>query len=231
MSDDAVTTTSPGALRFDGFGAGAVRFYEELAANNTRDWFRANRRRYDDDVRAPLEYLLADLAGEFGEGKVFRPNRDTRFSRDKSPYKTAAAAVIERSGDAAHSLYLQLSADGLMVAGGAYMLAGDPLARLRAAVADDRTGPELERIVADLRGRGAQAGAHDELKTAPRGYPKDHPRIDLLRWKGVIAWFDHPPGAWLSTAAARDRVVEGWRALAPMNAWLDAHVRGAVPAD
>ncbi len=226
-----VETNDQATARFAGFGPGATRFYEELAANNTREWFHANRRWYEDDVRAPLEHLLADLAGEFGEGKVFRPNRDTRFSKDKSPYKTAAAAVIERSGDGAHSLYLQLSAEGLMVAGGAYMLPSDLLARMRAAIDDDRAGPELERIVGDLRDRGATAGTHDELKTAPRGYPKDHPRIELLRWKGVIAWFDHPPGPWLSTAEARDRVVEGWRAIAPLNAWLDAHVRPGGRAD
>jgi uncharacterized protein (TIGR02453 family) len=211
-------------MRFDGFGSGATRFYEELAADNTRDWWLANRQRYEREIRAPLEYLLDDLAAEFGEGKVFRPNRDTRFSKDKSPYKIAAAAVVGRSDDIPHSLYLQLSADGLMVAGGAYMLGGEGLARLRAAIDDDRTGPELERIVERLREQGAQTGAHDAVKTAPRGYPIDHPRIDLLRNKGIIGWFDHPPGRWLATAGARDRVVEGWRAIAPLNSWLAANV-------
>lgn len=212
-------------MRFDGFGTGAVRFYEELATNNTRDWFQANRGRYDDEVRAPLEYLLTDLAEEFGEGKVFRPNRDVRFSKDKSPYKTNAAAVIGGAGEGAHSLYLQLSGDGLMVAGGAYMLDRDALARFRAAIDDDRSGPELERIVDELQRAGAETGAHDQLKTAPRGYVVDHPRIELLRWKGMIGWFDHAPGPWLATAAARERVIAGWHAVGPLNAWLDAYVR------
>ena len=211
-------------MRFDGFGAGACRFYEELAENNSRDWFQDNRERYETEVRAPLEYLLDDLAGEFGEAKVFRPNRDVRFSKDKSPYKTNAAAVISGDGDE-RSLYVQISADGLMVGGGAYWLGGEPLERLRSAIDDDRTGPELERIVADLQAAGAQTGAHDTLKTAPRGYPKDHPRIELLRHKGIIGWWEHPPRKWLSTRAARDRVADGWRALGPLNAWLDAHVR------
>jgi uncharacterized protein (TIGR02453 family) len=214
-------------MMFQGFGDGAVRFYDELAANNTRDWFHANRRWYERDVRAPLEHLLADLAAEFGEGKVFRPNRDTRFSRDKSPYKTNAAAVIEPTTDGAHALYLQVSADGLMVAGGAYMLGGDELARYREAVADDRRGPDLAGIVARLERAGAEIGAHEQLKTAPRGFPKEHPRIDLLRMKGITAWFEHPLERWLFTPKARDRVADDWRAIGPLNAWLDTHVRSA----
>ena len=185
-------------MRFEGFGTGACRFYEELAENNSRDWFAGQPGRYETEVRAPLEYLLDDLAGEFGEAKVFRPNRDVRFSKDKSPYKTNAAAVISGDGDQ-RSLYVQISADGLMVGGGAYWLGGDPLERLRSAIDDDRTGPELERIVADLQAAGAETGAHDTLKTAPRGYPKDHPRIDLLRHKGIIGWWEHPPRKWLAT--------------------------------
>jgi uncharacterized protein (TIGR02453 family) len=215
-------------MMFEGFGEGALRFYDELAATNTRDWFQANRRWYERDVRAPLEHLLADLAAEFGEGKVFRPNRDTRFSRDKSPYKTNAAAVVggpNMGGEESHALYVQISADGLMVAGGAYMLDSDGLARYRAAVDDDRSGKELARIVDRLERAGAEIGAHDKLKTAPRGYPVDHPRIELLRWKGITAWFEHPPEPWLFTPKARDRVAEDWRAIGPLNAWLDTHVR------
>jgi uncharacterized protein (TIGR02453 family) len=212
-------------MLFEGFGEGALRFYDELAEHNTRDWFQANRRWYERDVRAPLEHLLADLAGEFGEAKVFRPNRDTRFSHDKSPYKTNAAAVIQAGDGAAHALYLQISAQGLTVAGGAYMLGGDGLARYRAAVADDRSGPELAAVVERLERAGAEVGAHEQLKTAPRGYPADHPRIGLLRWKGVTAWFEHLPEPWLFTPVARDRVAEGWRAIGPLTTWLDAHVR------
>ena len=211
-------------MRFEGFGAGACRFYEDLADNNSRDWFQANRDRYEAEVRAPLEYLLDDLAGEFGEGKVFRPNRDVRFSKDKSPYKTNAAAVISDEGDR-RSLYVQISAEGLLVGGGAYWLGGEPLERLRSAIDDDRTGAELEHIVADLEAAGAETGAHETLKTAPRGYAKDHPRIDLLRQKGIIGWWEHPPRRWLQTTEARNRLADGWRRLGPLNAWLDANIR------
>lgn len=211
-------------MRFDGFGPGALRFFDELAENNNRAWFQDNRSRYEDEVRAPLEYLLDDLAGEFGEAKVFRPNRDTRFSADKSPYKTAAAAAIHGPEGTIATLYVQLSATGLLVGGGCYHPARDQLARLRAAIADDRTGAEIEDVLAGVRKAGGDPTHGETLKTAPRGYSADHPRIELLRMKGLIAMFEHPPAAWLHKPETRDQVAHDWRALGPLNAWLDRHV-------
>jgi uncharacterized protein (TIGR02453 family) len=210
-------------MRFRGFGEGAIRFFEQLAADNRREWWQANKGWYESDIRAPLEYLLDDLAPEFGEAKVFRPNRDTRFSKDKSPYKTAAAAVVG-SPYSGHSLYIQVSAGGLMLGGGVFHGATDQLVRLRAAIDDDRTGAELEGLVADIRSRKGEVGAHEQLKTAPRGYAKDHPRIELLRYKGLIGWYEHPPRAWLYKPEARNRVADGWRSLAPLNDWLKTNV-------
>jgi uncharacterized protein (TIGR02453 family) len=210
-------------MRFQGFGEGATRFFDELAANNRREWWQANRDWYEADVRAPLEYLLDDLAPEFGEAKVFRPNRDTRFSKDKSPYKTSAAAVVG-TPFSGRSLYVQVSASGLMTGGGIFHGAADQLARLRAAIDDDRTGAEIEGIVAGIRARKGQIGAHEQLKTAPRGYAKDHPRIELLRHKGLIGWYEHKPRAWLRKPEARDRVADDWRSLGPLNDWLHTNV-------
>jgi uncharacterized protein (TIGR02453 family) len=209
---------------FQGFGAGALRFFEELAENNTRDWWLANKPWYETDIRAPLEHLLQDLAGEFGEAKVFRPNRDTRFSADKSPYKTQAAASVGDGPGNVGLLYVQLSATGLLVAGGSYMPARDQLARLREAIADDRTGAQLDTIIADLRRANARVEAHDTLKTAPRGYPADHPRIELLRLKGIIAVVEHAPEPWLHTERARDEITTAWRSFAPLNTWLTKNV-------
>jgi uncharacterized protein (TIGR02453 family) len=211
-------------MAFDGFGSGASRFFEELTAHNTRDWWHTNKAWYEADVRAPLERMLADLADEFGEAKVFRPNRDTRFSADKSPYKTSAAAIIGNPAGGASTLYVQIAADGMMVGGGCYHPAKDQLARLRDAIADDRTGTELEAIVKDLGGADGRVESPDQLKTAPRGYPPDHPRIELLRKKGLIGMFDHPPAPWLHTKKAKDTVARDWRALGPLNAWLDRNV-------
>ena len=211
-------------MRFDGFGPSALRFYDELAENNDRGWWQDNKARYETEIRAPLEYLLDDLAAEFGEGKVFRPNRDTRFSADKSPYKTAAAAVIHGPEGSIATLYVQVSATGLVVGGGSYHPARDQLARLRAAIADHRTGSELDGIVAGIEKAGGAPGHGDKLKTAPRGYSADHPRIELLRMKGLVALFEHSPEPWIHKAEARDQVAANWRALGPLNAWLDRNV-------
>jgi uncharacterized protein (TIGR02453 family) len=209
-------------VSFSGFGRGAIGFYTELALNNSREWWLANKARYEAEVRRPLELLLTELGDEFGEAKVFRPNRDTRFSKDKSPYKTAAAAVI--SPPEGGALYLSLSAEGLHVGGGGYQLDREQLGRYRHAVDDARAGPQLEAIAAALQANGAEVTSHTTLKTAPRGYPPDHPRIGLLRQDGIIAMWADPPRAWLYTAQAKAKVIARWRTLDPLNQWLGRHV-------
>ena len=218
-------------MAFDGFGSGLVAFFEELEANNNRDWWQANKDRYESEVRAPLEHLLADLAAEFGEARVFRPNRDTRFSSDKSPYKTAAAAVIGDVHGGPSTLYVQASAAGLMSGGGCYHPARDQLARMREAMAAEASGVALEAVASDLGRRGGELAAPERLKTAPRGYPTDHPRIDLLRMKGLVSIFEHPPGPWLNTRKALETVADDWRTVGPLNAWLDEHVGASTLPD
>jgi uncharacterized protein (TIGR02453 family) len=162
--------------------------------------------------------LLAELAGEFGAGKIFRPFRDVRFAKDKSPYKTAIGATLERGG------YVQFSAHGLAAGSGYYVMMADQLEQYRGAVDDDKAGAKLEKLVADLRKGGVDIAAHDTLKTAPKGYPKDHPRIELLRHKGLIAWRQWDVAAWMGTAKAKQRVVDFLVAARPLCAWLDTNV-------
>jgi len=206
------------AVAFRGWPSEAIDFYDGLEEDNSRDYWQAHKPVYDSAVRAPMEALLEELAPEFGEGKIFRPNRDVRFSADKSPYKTSIAAVLGEGG------YVQLSAAGLGVGNGMYMMAPDQLERFRAAIDDERTGGALVELVAATRAKDIEVTAHESLKTAPRGYPKDHPRIDLLRMKGVITWREWPVAPWLSTAKAKTRVVDLLRASRPVAGWLDEHV-------
>lgn len=196
----------------------ALEFYEGLEADNSKSYWTAHKDTYERDVYAPMVELLTELEPEFGAGKIFRPYRDVRFSVDKSPYKTAIAATLERGG------YVQLSARGLAAGSGMYMMATDQLARYRRAVAEDATGEPLQAIVTKLRRRGNEVMGHDQLKTAPRGYPNDHPRVELLRYKGIVVWREWPAAAWLGTAAAKRRVVEFLRATRPLNEWLATHV-------
>ena len=209
---------------FRGFPAAGLDFFTALAANNNRDFWLANKTTFEASVRDPMIAFLDSVADEFGTFHLFRMNRDVRFSKDKSPYKTAQAAVTETEGGATH--YLQLGADGLFVGGGMYHLAKDQLARFRAAVADDRTGPVLERAIAAVRKGRVEVshGFEAPLVTAPKGYPKDHPRIELLQWKGVIAHKQLGAPAWLHTRRAAAEIVKVWRTSAPLLAWLDENV-------
>jgi uncharacterized protein (TIGR02453 family) len=205
-------------MAFRGWPAEALEFYEGLEADNSKPYWTEHKERYERDVRAPMEALLADLEPEFGAGKIFRPYRDVRFSADKSLYKTEIGATLAEGG------YVQLSARGLACGSGMYVMASDQLARYRRAVADDLAGGQLTEVIAGIERRGAEVMGHEVLKSAPRGYPKDHPRIELLRYKGVVAWKQWPVAAWLGTATAKQRVVEFFRACRPLNDWLATHV-------
>ena len=205
-------------MAFRGWPAEALEFYEGLEADNSKAYWTAHKELYESAVLAPMLALLADLEPEFGAGKIFRPYRDVRFSADKTPYKTHIGATVERGG------YIQLSAKGLASGTGMYMMAPDQLDRYRRAVADDVVGSTLEAVIAGIAKHGITVTGHERLKSAPRGYPKDHPRIELLRHKGLISWQEWPAAAWLGTAAAKRRVVDFLRTCQPLNDWLTTHV-------
>jgi uncharacterized protein (TIGR02453 family) len=205
-------------MAFKGWPAEALEFFEGLEADNSKVYWQEHKKVYEDKVKGPLEALLADLKPRYGDGKIFRPYRDVRFSADKAPYKTNIASTLAAGG------YVSLSADGLGAGSGYYMLAPDQLERFRRSVADDKLGKALERKVTTARSAGYEVTAHETLKTAPRGYPKDHPRIDLLRMKGLILWKQWPVAAWLGTAQAKTRIVDLFSAAKPLNQWMDANV-------
>jgi uncharacterized protein (TIGR02453 family) len=202
--------------RFGGFPERALIFFEGLEADNSKPYWTDNREVYERDVRAPMLALLAELEDEFGPGKLFRPYRDVRFSRDKTPYKTNAAATV---GD----YYLSLSADGLFLGGGIYHPAPDQLDRMRRAVADDVQGAALERIVADLGMAGFEISG-DVMTRPPRGYPPDHPRVELLKHRSLVGHRHWEPVGWLHTRAAMTRIRESWRRLAPLAEWVRSNV-------
>jgi uncharacterized protein (TIGR02453 family) len=209
-------------MAFGGWPAAAFEFYVGLEADNSRTYWQAHREVYDDAVRAPFGALSDAVAKRYGPLRLFRPNRDVRFSRDKAPYKTAAAAMTESDGGS--SYYVQISAEGLFVGCGMYHLMTDQLERFRAAVDDARTGAQVARIVATLEAKQYDIGASESLKTAPRGYAKDHPRVELLRRKGLVMSRSFPLAKWVHTSKALDRITAVWDDAKPMNRWLDQQV-------
>jgi uncharacterized protein (TIGR02453 family) len=205
-------------MAFRGWPAEALEFYDGLLADNSKTYWTAHKPTYDDQVRAPMVALLEELEPEFGPAKIYRFYRDVRFSKDKSPYKTQIAASFERGG------YIRLSADGLGAGSGMYMFGSEQVQRWRAAVSDDKPGKSLVKVLDELNSQDIGVSSHDMLARVPAGYPKDHPRAELLRYKDLVAWRDWPVGSWLGTAKAKTRVEEFFRICAPLNDWLQKHV-------
>src|SRR6478609_5834819 len=202
---------------FAGIPSDAFRFYADLEQNNNRDWWLEHKPVYEAAVKGPLTQLLAELEPRFGPGKIFRPNRDVRFSPDKSPYKTAQGAFA--SDQEGVGYYLQISADGLLVGGGYHSHSPAQLVRYRNSVDAGSTGERLQHIVDAIAAAGF-AIEGEKLKTVPRGFPKDHPRAELLKHKSLSAGVEVGQPEWVSTPAARDRIAERWRELRPLVEWV-----------
>jgi len=202
---------------FGGWPEDYQRFFIGLELDNSKRYFEANRKVYLASIKGPMEALLADLEPEFGPGRITRPNRDTRFAKDKSPYKTNIYATAARGG------YVALDAKGFTAAGGSYMLEPEQLAAFRTAVAADGSGEQLVGIVAELERKGYEIGG-EELKRAPAGFPPDHPRVRLLRHKRLYYWRNFGLQPWLGSSKAVGHVAQVWRDGGPLQAWFEANV-------
>jgi uncharacterized protein (TIGR02453 family) len=209
--------------KFQGWKGDFKGFFLGLRANNNKPWFEAHRSQYEAEVKAPMLLLLADLEPEFGPPRrVSRPNRDIRFSADKSPYKLNIYADCERGG------YVALDADGLVAAGGRYMVDDAQLRAFRESAAAEPSGKELVAIVGALREKGYAVEGQD-LKRVPSPYPQDHPRADLLRHKRLFYWKRWPAESWIATPGAREKVAEVWRDGADLERWLRKRVDPKKP--
>jgi uncharacterized protein (TIGR02453 family) len=205
---------------FAGFPEAALDFYDDLEMDNTKSFWTAHKSVYDTAVRAPMVALTAALEPEFGPAKVFRPYRDVRFAKDKTPYKTAQGAFVARTAHTGY--YVQVAAPGVRVGAGFYEVPSDRLARIREAIADERPGSELERILGRLRRAGWEVGG-DRLKTSPRGYDAEHPRIDLLRHRSMSVGKSYGFQPAIHTAELLDWVRRDWRQARPFVEWICEH--------
>jgi uncharacterized protein (TIGR02453 family) len=208
-------------MAFTGFSPQALDFYAGLEADNSKAYWTANKATWEGAARDPMLAMLDELEDEFGPATPFRPYRDVRFSADKSPYKTHLGAVAGPTKGV--GCYVQLSASGLSVGGGFHSHGSAQTARYRAAVDAPASGLALEAIVAGLRGKGyALMGAG--VKTAPRGFAKDHPRIELLRMAEVMVIRELGAPDWLATRRVVTEVAKAWRAVGPLTQWIVEHV-------
>ncbi len=205
-------------MTFGGISFAALDFYEDLEADNCKSFWTAHRHIYDEQVKAPLQELAAELSPEFGEAKFFRPFRDVRFAKDKTPYKTHQGVYFAES-----RRYLQVSAAGLYASGGYYDMASDQVARYRRAVVEDLPGEALTQLIAAAKKAKLEIRG-ELLSRIPSGFAKDHPRQELLRHKSLWVTREFGCPDWLQTPRAKTELVKAWRAMQPLIDWLDKNV-------
>jgi uncharacterized protein (TIGR02453 family) len=208
------------APNFRGWPEEFQPFFIGLELDNSKRYFDANRKTYEEAVKAPMVALVDSLSDDYGEGKVFRANRDIRFSKDKSPYKTNIAATAGMGG---HGGYISLDARGLTVAAGRYEMTTPQVVKYRKRVAADSTGAPLAAIVAKLETAGYGIGG-EALKRVPAGLPQDHPRARLLRHKILYIYKNFGLNPWLGSSAARKHIVKVFSDAEPLNDWLRKNV-------
>ena len=208
--------TEPAAA-FEGFPVAALDFYDDLEMDNTKSFWAAHKEVYDVAVKRPMDALVAALEPDFGKAKVFRPYRDVRFARDKTPYKTHQGAFVP-SGPST-GWYVQVGAPGVRVGVGFYEASPARLAAIRTAIAEERRGRQLARIIAKLRRDGWELGG-DTLRTSPRGYDPGHPRIELLRHRSMTLGRSYGFEPVIHTSELLDLVRSDWRAATPFVRWV-----------
>ena len=221
-------------MEFKGFDRDIVTFFEELAANNEREWFLANRERYDNSVMNPSRSFVSSMGPRLQEiapdivavplvnKALFRLNRDVRFSRDKSPYKTHMGIFMwqgNRKRMENPGYYFHLEPEMYMVGVGLYMFSKELMERYREAVDDDKLGPELEKAVDLVRSRGYSVGDKN-YKRVPRGYDKDHPRAELLMYGGLTAIEQGAIPDWVFGEEIIDQLMRRFEEMSPIQEWL-----------
>lgn len=211
---------------FKGFPPELFTFFKGLAKDNSKAYWEANKVTWDEKVRDPMTALLSELDGEFPPLRMFRPSRDVRFSKDKSPYKTWAGATSESRAVGGTGYYLSVAASGLVIGYGAMAMARDQLQRFRAALDTESSGHRFEALTTQLAAQSlpVSSGAQPPLKTSPPGYSRTHPRIEFLRWKGAAIVKEYARADWMSTPEVLDRVRDVWHGAEPLKEWMDAHV-------
>jgi uncharacterized protein (TIGR02453 family) len=205
---------------FTGFPPETFKFFAQLARHNNRDWFQAHKDVYERACREPMKALMAAIDPPFGAGWMSRINNDMRFNRDRDPYKTRIEASVKGH-------YVSVGAQGMYVGTGIYKPEPATLRQLREAMAADVSGKKLQSIVTALRRKGYTVSTHETSSTPPRGYPADHPRIELLKMKDIHAGRTFELRV-LSSPKALAHVKKVMADLRPFSEWIKTHVAAGL---
>jgi uncharacterized protein (TIGR02453 family) len=221
--------------RFEGFADAGGKFFKSLARHNERPWFQDHKEEFETGWNAPMKLLLSEVRDaidgayehcDLGEPKVFRIFRDVRFSKDKSPYKTHLGGLlpVARTGkkvtDLPIALYFHVGDKEIVAAAGHYIMEPDSLARFRAALDDEARAKELEGILKRLAKKGYTAQAHETAKRVPKGFAPDHPRAEMLKWKGLIVDFPPLPAGMLTSPKLVKWLAAACKTTVPIVEWL-----------
>lgn len=228
-------------MSFTGFGPDTTRFLLDLTTNNNREWFEANRERYETHLLEPAKAFVEAVGERLVEldpdvvvdprvnGNIFRINRDTRFSKDKTPYKDHLAFRFWTGPDKkaeTSSFFVRFFHDSWGIGVGVHEFSKPALLAYREAVDHDRSGQELAKIVRDLGKQKIEVGG-EEYKRVPREYDADHPRIDLLRLKGLFAYQEGPLPESFASSAFAGECADRFERMRPVHTWLKAVLPGA----
>jgi uncharacterized protein (TIGR02453 family) len=220
---------------FPGFPAEGLAFFASLQRNNRREWFQPRKAIFEEKLKQPMRELVGAVNSAMKsfapdyltdpDKAIYRIYRDTRFSKDKTPYKDHLAASFSRRGDKAGAgYYFAVSPKEVAIGGGIYMPEPEILRAMRQHVAE---GHEEFRKIAGARvvRQLFNAVQGEQLTRVPKGYPCDHPASDLLRMKQYLLYVELPPDL-ATTPALYTEVVKHFRAMAPFVEFLNAPLRG-----
>ena len=220
-------------MSFTGFPKSTLGFFKDLAAHNEKAWFDTHRTAWDEEIAPAMLALCDELVRRLQKsmpglqfhpragGSLYRLNRDIRFSKDKSPYKTHVAALLWEGGDkhSAPGVYLHVGATEVIFGGGLYVFEEARLDRFRKLVANERVGDALSEALAKVKKAGLAIEGEKTVRP-PRGFTPEHPRAELAKYKGLYTAKTIKPGAWLHTGECADRAEEACRGYLPLHTWL-----------
>lgn len=202
---------------FTGFTEDTFQFFDAIAANNNRDWWLAHKAHYETSVKQPILDLTSELALRYSEAHIFRPNRDTRFTKDKGPYKTSISFSIP---DGKCEFYFQLDTSGILLGGGLYEPGKQQLQEWR-EIFDTNRADDVKQFMTKASHDGFKATRDGALKTAPQGWPKDHPDVEYLRLKHIAMFKQFLKDSWMLKPESFDTILQGFELVHEWNLILN----------